>query len=152
MNQDDDIVKSIKLSSLWRLLRYALAYPRLLKEAAVLLLLATLGQVLGPVLVKIFIDDYITPGEYPIRELATLAFAYAVFYGLSAWAGYQNAMRFNEVAFSVVRTVRAQVFAAVMRKPLSYLRLHRLKWVDYSCVHERHRPLCTDFGVTDAVV
>ncbi|MDP2142075.1 MAG: ABC transporter transmembrane domain-containing protein [Gammaproteobacteria bacterium] len=120
MNQDDDIVKSIKLSSLWRLLRYALAYPRLLKEAAVLLLLATLGQVLGPVLVKIFIDDYITPGEYPIRELATLAFAYAVFYGLSAWAGYQNAMRFNEVAFSVVRTVRAQVFAAVMRKPLSY--------------------------------
>lgn len=120
MNQDDDAVKSINLTSLWRLLRYALAYPRLLKEGAVLLLLATLGQVLGPVLVKIFIDDYITPGQYPVWELTALALAYASFYGLSAWAGYQNAMRFNEVAFSVVRTVRSQVFAAVMRKPLNY--------------------------------
>ncbi|MGB4248642.1 MAG: ABC transporter transmembrane domain-containing protein [Pseudohongiellaceae bacterium] len=120
MNQDDDIVRSINLASLWRLLRYALSYPRLLKEGAVLLLLATLGQVLAPVLVKIFIDDYITPGQYPVWELAALALAYAFLYALSAWAGYQNAMRFNQVAFSVVRTVRSQVFAAVMRKPLNY--------------------------------
>jgi len=29
-------------------------------------------------------------------------------------------MRFNQMAFSVVRTIRSQVFGAVMRKPLSY--------------------------------
>ncbi|MEK7258641.1 MAG: ABC transporter transmembrane domain-containing protein [Pseudomonadota bacterium] len=120
MNQDDDIRKGIDTASLWRLLRYSLAYPRLLKEAAILLLLATLGQVLGPVLVKIFIDDYVTAARYPVDELAMLAAAYVFFYALSAWAGYQNALRFNKVAFSVVRTVRSQVFAAVMRQPLSY--------------------------------
>lgn len=120
MNQEDKHSEGMDLSALWRLLRYALAYPRLLKQAAGLLLLATAGQVLGPVLVKIFLDDYVTQGHYPALELTGLALAYGLFYALSAWAGYQNAMRFNEVAFNVVRTIRSQVFAAVMRKPLAY--------------------------------
>lgn len=120
MNLDDKHSEGLDLSALWRLLRYALAYPRLLKQAGGLLLLATAGQVLGPVLVKVFLDDYVTQGHYPVLELSALALAYGFFYALSAWAGYQNAMRFNEVAFNVVRTIRSQVFAAVMRKPLSY--------------------------------
>ncbi|MCB1666316.1 MAG: ATP-binding cassette domain-containing protein [Pseudomonadales bacterium] len=120
MHQDDKPSESLDLSALWRLLRYGLAYPRLLRQAAVLLLLATIGQVMGPVLVKVFLDDYVTQGRYPVQELAALGIAYVFFYGLSAWAGYQNAMRFNQVAFSVVRTIRSQVFASVMRKPLSY--------------------------------
>lgn len=120
MHQDDKPSRGLDRSALWRLLRYSIAYPRLLKQAAVLLMLATAGQVLGPVLVKIFLDDYVTQGHYPAWELAGLALAYVFFYALSAWAGYQNAMRFNAVAFSVVRTIRSQVFAAVMRKPLSY--------------------------------
>tara|TARA_R110002167_G_scaffold13893_2_gene56977 strand:+ start:11108 stop:12931 length:1824 start_codon:yes stop_codon:yes gene_type:complete len=120
LNLDDKHSEGLDLSALWRLLRYALAYPRLLKQAGGLLLLATAGQVLGPVLVKVFLDDYVTQGHYPVLELGGLALAYVIFYALSAWAGYQNAMRFNEVAFNVVRTIRSQVFAAVMRKPLSY--------------------------------
>jgi len=120
LNQDDELRQGINTASLGRLLRYSLAYPRLLWQAAGLLLLATLGQVMGPVLVKIFIDDYITAGRYPARDLVQLGGAYAFLYGLSAWAGYQNAMRFNQMAFSVVRTIRSQVFGAVMRKPLSY--------------------------------
>jgi ATP-binding cassette subfamily B multidrug efflux pump len=120
LHQDDKPIKGINGACLWRLLRYGLAYPRLLGEAAVLLLLAVLGQVLGPVLVKIFIDDYVTQRSYPFEELMWLALAYVLCYGISAWAGYQNALRFNQVAFSVVRTIRTQVFAAVMRKPLSY--------------------------------
>ena len=120
LNLDDKHSEGLDLSALWRLLRYALAYPRLLKQAGGLLLLATAGQVLGPVLVKIFLDDYVTQSHYPVLELAGLAFVYVLLYALSAWAGYQNAMRFNEVAFNVVRTIRSQIFAAVMRKPLSY--------------------------------
>ncbi len=120
MHQDDKHQQGVDFAALWRLLRYSLAYPRLLKEAGVLLLLATAGQVLGPVLVKVFLDDYVALGQYPVGELTVLAIAYAFFYGLSAWAGYHNAMRFNQVAFSVVRTIRSQVFASVMRKPLAY--------------------------------
>lgn len=120
MKPDDDDLKKIDGASLRRLLRYSLAYPRLLKQAAALLLLSTLGQVMGPVLVKIFIDDYVTTGQYPVTELVTLLLAYVFFYGLSAWAGYQNSIRFNEVAFSIVRSIRSQIYSAVMRKPLAY--------------------------------
>ncbi|MDP2126654.1 MAG: ABC transporter transmembrane domain-containing protein [Pseudohongiella sp.] len=120
LHQDDELPRRVDRRSLRRLLRYALAYPRLLKQAAVLLILSTLGQVLGPVLVKVFLDDYVTQGHYPARDLIFLAVAYAGLYGLSAWAGYWQAMRLNDVAFSVVRSIRAQVFSTVVRKPLSY--------------------------------
>ncbi len=120
MNQDDDLPKRVDRRSLRRLLSYALAHPDLLRKAAVLLVLGTLGQVLGPVLVKIFLDDYVTKSYYPARDLMVLALAYAGLYALSAWAGYWQAMRLNELAFSVVRTLRSQVFSTVVRKPLSY--------------------------------
>lgn len=120
MYQDDDLPTRVNRGALWRLLKYALAYPRLLKQAAVLLLLTTLGQVLGPVLIKIFLDDHVTQNSYPLADISWLAGAYIVLYGISAWAGYWQAMRLNEVAFSVVRSIRRQVFSTVMRKPLSY--------------------------------
>lgn len=120
MYQDDELPRQLNRGSLWRLLRYALAYPRLLRQAGVLLLLATLGQVLGPLLIKVFLDDYVIPGRYPVRDIVLLGAAYVSFYALSAWAGYWQAMRLNEVAFSVVRNIRSQTFSTVMRKPLSY--------------------------------
>jgi len=120
LHQDDEIPQKLDRRSLRRLLVYALAYPGLLKQAAALLVLGTLGQVIGPVLVKIFLDDYVTQSYFPPGELLMLALSYAVLYGLSAWAGYWQAMRLNEIAFSVVRSLRAQVFSTVIRKPLSY--------------------------------
>ncbi|MDP3515984.1 MAG: ABC transporter ATP-binding protein, partial [Pseudohongiella sp.] len=65
MHQDDDIPQKLDRRSLRRLLTYALAYPGLLKQAAALLVLGTLGQVIGPVLVKIFLDDYVTQSHFP---------------------------------------------------------------------------------------
>jgi len=121
LNQDDDILpERVNRRSLRRLLTYALAYPHLLRKAGVWLILGTLGQVLGPVLVKIFLDDYVTQSYYPLQDLLVLGFVYAALYGLSAWAGYWQAMRLNELAFCVVRTLRSQVFSTVIRKPLSY--------------------------------
>lgn len=120
MHQEDETPKQVDRRSLLRLLRYALAYPGLLKQAGVFLILATLGQVLGPVMIKVFLDDYVTQNYYPVADLWVLAGIYVILYGVSAWAGYLQAMRLNQMAFSVVRTIRAQVFSTVVRKPLSY--------------------------------
>lgn len=120
MLTDEELPGKVNHRSLLRLLKYSLAYPRLLWQAGVLLLLGVLGQVVAPVLIKIFIDDYITESHYPIDELATLAGIYVALYLISAWAGYHQAMRLNRVAFSVVRSIRSQVFATVIRKPLAY--------------------------------
>jgi ATP-binding cassette, subfamily B, multidrug efflux pump len=120
LHLDDELPKQLNRRSLLRLLKYALAYPRLLKQAAVLLLLTTLGQVLGPVLIKIFLDDYVTQSVFPAADLIWLASIYVVLHAISAWSGYWQAMRLNQVAFSVVRSIRSQVFSTVMRKPLNY--------------------------------
>lgn len=120
MHQDDELPQRLDRRSLRRLLRYALAYPTLLKQSAALLILGTLGQVMGPVLVKIFLDDYVTQSRYPLNDMLVLGFVYAALYGLSAWAGYWQAMRMNEIAFSVVRSLRGQVFSTVIRKPQAY--------------------------------
>jgi len=117
---DEELPGKVNHRSLLRLLKYSLAYPRLLWQAGALLLLGVLGQVMAPVLIKIFIDDYITESYYPVNELATLAGIYVVLYLISAWAGYYQAMRLNRVAFNVVRSIRSQVFVTVIRKPLAY--------------------------------
>ena len=41
-----------------------------------LLLLATIGDIYGPILVKVFIDDYLTPKEFPYQPLVNLALLY----------------------------------------------------------------------------
>jgi ATP-binding cassette, subfamily B, multidrug efflux pump len=116
----DDIPQKVSAGSLRRLLRYSLAYPKLLWQAAGLLLIATLGQVLSPIVIKVFIDNHVVLGYYPADTLMLLAAAFILLYLSSAWAGYLQAMRLNRVAFSVVRAIRSQVFASVIRKPLSW--------------------------------
>lgn len=120
MNQEDNVNNKAPKRSFKRLLSYARAYPRLLVQAAVLLLLATAAEVSAPILVKIFIDDFVTPGKFPIDGLVTLAMLYIFLHLLSAWSGYLTALKFNQVAFSVIRTLRTQVFGSVIRKPLSF--------------------------------
>ncbi len=125
MNPDTDAEQLDPLEragsgALRRLLSYALAYPKLLWQAAGLLLIATLGQVLGPILIKIFIDEHVVPGQFPVRDMVLLGGSFVLLYLTSAWAGYLQAMRLNRVAFSVVRTIRSQVFSSVIRKPLAW--------------------------------
>ena len=109
-----------KSGAFLRLLKYSLSHKKLLAGAAALLLVSTLAEVLAPILVKTFIDDYVTPGQFPANELIGLAALYIVLHILSAITGYMKALRFNRIALSVVQTIRQQVFGTVMRKPLDY--------------------------------
>ncbi|GGX43370.1 ABC transporter transmembrane domain-containing protein [Saccharospirillum salsuginis] len=103
-----------------RLLRYGLAYRRLLVQAIVLLAIATGGNVLGPYLIKVFIDSYLTPGVWVITPIAGLVIAYLVSQLISAVCFFQQAIRFNHIALDVVQTIREQVFSRVMRLPLAF--------------------------------
>lgn len=120
MNQENEVPKKLNFQVLMRLLAYTRAYPKLLLQGGVLLLLSTFAEVSAPILVKTFLDDYVMPGYFPTSDLALLAGLYIVLHLLSALTGYMKSMRFNRVAFSIVRTIRAQVFATVTRKSLDY--------------------------------
>ncbi|MFY0665821.1 MAG: ATP-binding cassette domain-containing protein [Natronospirillum sp.] len=115
----NDSVPSVK-GAFTRLLRYGLRYRRLLIQALVLLSIAIAGSVLGPFLIKVFIDDYLTPRELALNPLLALAVVYIVGQIISAIAFFQQAIRFNTIALNVVQTIREEVFAKVMRLPLSF--------------------------------
>lgn len=103
-----------------RLLSYALADKPLLRQALVLLLVATAADVAGPLLIKLFLDDYVVPGRWEVGAMMALAAAYIFFMILAASTNYLQAVRLNVIAQHAVQTLRQQVFAKAMQMPLSY--------------------------------
>jgi len=103
-----------------RLLDYARVYRKTIIEAFLLLLLATSSSVLGPYLIKVFIDDYLSLSNWDMPAIWTLAAIYTVAQLIGAGTYYLQAMRFNRIALDVIQTLREQVFAHVLKLPIAY--------------------------------
>ena len=103
-----------------RLIGYAMHDKKLLRQALLLLLIATAADVTAPILIKIFLDDYVVPGNWQMDAIIWLGIAYIVFMLLAASTNYMQAVRLNVIAQGSVQTLREQVFAKVMQLPLSH--------------------------------
>ncbi|SIT81223.1 ABC transporter ATP-binding protein [Edaphobacillus lindanitolerans] len=103
----------------WQVLKRLMGYIRPHTKAAVfalvLLGLMVLGNVLGPVLIKIFIDDYLTPGTFPAGPLWSLGAAYLIILVLNTVFGYVQLLKFQEIALKIVRQIRIDAFSKVQR-------------------------------------
>ena len=103
-----------------RLISYALHDKKLLRQALLLLLIATAADVTAPLLIKVFLDDYVVPGNWQMDAIIWLGVAYIFFMLLTAASNYMQAIRLNTIAQGSVQTLREQVFAKVMQLPLSH--------------------------------
>lgn len=101
-----------------RLLGYTLQHRRELGIAIVLLLLATVADVAGPLLIKYFIDDYLVPGHWDFNSIALMLVVYVVANLSAAFLGYFQSLRWNSIAQKVVMTLRHQIFSRVVTLPL----------------------------------
>jgi len=112
----------IKQSSgpLKRLLLFTLDYPKLLVPALLLLAVSTVADVIGPMLIKIFIDDYLTPNQLEVVPLTLMSLLYFSLAIISALAFYYQSLKFSEISLQVVQKIREQVFGKVIRLPLSF--------------------------------
>lgn len=108
-----------------RLLGYCARYPRWLIQAGICLLLATGAEVAGPLLIKLFIDDYLAPRQLVWPAIAAIAAGYLGLQVLSAAGFYLQSLRFNRIAQAVVQRLREQVFATAIRLPARYFDQHR---------------------------
>jgi ABC-type multidrug transport system fused ATPase/permease subunit len=107
-------------ATFYKLLSYATAYKALLRQAFALLLISTVASVLGPYLIKVFIDTYLTPSNWDFGQIIPLALVYVVTQILGASAFYAQALRFNKIALDVVQQLREQVFEHVLHLPMAY--------------------------------
>ncbi|OZM57538.1 multidrug ABC transporter ATP-binding protein [Lottiidibacillus patelloidae] len=103
-----------------RLLRYSLSHKKALSIAFVLLFLSTAGQIIGPILIKIFLDDYLTPRNFPYEPLLYLAIGYLGLHLLSVVFNYYQKVMFQKIALKIVQQLRIDVFSKVQRLGLKF--------------------------------
>jgi ATP-binding cassette, subfamily B, multidrug efflux pump len=105
---------------LWRLLAYMRRYKKDTALAFALLVLATTGELVGPYLVKIFIDDYLTPRRLDFTPLFWLASIYIAVLLLKTVISYFQLVKFQELALKVIQALRMDVFTKVHQLGMSY--------------------------------
>lgn len=117
MAQSTD-AKKFDLATLWRVLRLALPYRRVLVLAVVLaIVLAPLG-VAQPALVQLMIDDYVLVGD--VSGLTFWAMIVGVVLVVQALTRYAFVYSSNWLGQSIIRDLRSRVFHHINSLRLSY--------------------------------
>lgn len=105
--------------TLKRLLSYGSPWRKPLLQGVLMLWIAAIAEVSGPVLVSYFIDDLVAKGQFPLAIAAGLTMAYILLQILAASLHYFQTLLFNRVAVGVVQQLRIDVMDAALRQPLS---------------------------------
>ncbi|MDR6124071.1 ATP-binding cassette subfamily B multidrug efflux pump [Bacillus sp. SLBN-46] len=105
---------------LFRLLSYTRPHKKIIGLAFVLLLLTTIGDIVLPILVKIFIDDYLTPGRLVYQPLLVLGSVYMGIQVVKAILLFFQFVKFQEIALYIIQQLRIDVFSKVQSLGLRY--------------------------------
>jgi ATP-binding cassette, subfamily B, multidrug efflux pump len=103
-----------------RLMGYAKPHKKKIISAFLLLLLTTIGDVLGPIIIKVFIDDYLTPRNFPYGPLAALGTAYLLIQIGNVLISYFQLLKFQEIALKIIQQLRVDVFSKVQSLGMKY--------------------------------
>ncbi|MCP2034881.1 ATP-binding cassette subfamily B protein [Planomicrobium sp. HSC-17F08] len=103
-----------------RLLKYLAPHKKMLSVAMLLLVLSVIGDVLGPVLIKTFIDDYLTPGSFPTGPVVGLALGYFFIQVSNVVISYFQLLKFQEAALKIIQQLRIDVFTKVQNLGMRY--------------------------------
>jgi ATP-binding cassette, subfamily B, multidrug efflux pump len=105
---------------LFRLLSYTRPHKNKIVLAFLLLLITTIVDILGPILVKIFIDDYLTPRNLVFKPLFILGAAYMGLQITNVIVSYLQLLKFQEIALKIIQQLRIDVFTKVHALGLKY--------------------------------
>ena len=105
--------------TLKRLLAYGSPWRKPLSLAVVMLWIAAIAEVSGPLLISYFIDNMVAKSYLPLGLVAGLAVAYIGLQLLAAGLHYAQSLLFNQAAVGVVQQLRTDVMDAALRQPLS---------------------------------
>ncbi len=103
-----------------RLLRYLIPHRKALIIAFAMLALATAADVAGPQLVRIFIDDYLTPRQFDMQMMVLLGAGYLVLHIAAVLINYFQLLSFHKIAQWIVRQLRIDVFGKVQHLGLEF--------------------------------
>ncbi|MBE7122076.1 ABC transporter ATP-binding protein [Bacillus cereus] len=109
-----------KQSDLRRLLSYMRPYKGLLALAFLFLVGATVTEMMGPFLIKQFLDEHLVPRNFEQSALVTLFVVYIIAHLLKVLFTYLDLLYFQNIAFKIVQDMRVEVYEHVQKLSLSF--------------------------------
>lgn len=103
-----------------RLFSYLKPHKKLLFVALFFLALTVVGDMLGPYLIKVFIDDYLMPGDIVYKPVMTLAISYFAIQVLNIFITYFQTIKFQELALKIIQQLRIDVFSKIHKLGMRY--------------------------------
>lgn len=103
-----------------RLLKYLKPHKKSIAIALVLLILTVTGNVLGPIIIKEFIDEHITQKSFETAPVLWLAGSYLFIQLANVVISYLQHLKFQEIALKVVQQLRIDVFSKVQKLGMRY--------------------------------
>ncbi|EKT54356.1 SmdB family multidrug efflux ABC transporter permease/ATP-binding protein [Providencia burhodogranariea] len=105
--------------ALKRLLAYGKAYRRAMSIGVVMLWIAAIAEVSGPLLISYFIDNMVAKKQIIMPLALYMVVGFVLLQLIAAFLHYYQKILFNKTAIGIVQTLRTDVMNAALRQPLS---------------------------------
>ncbi|MFZ0577190.1 MAG: ABC transporter ATP-binding protein [Psychrobacillus psychrotolerans] len=103
-----------------RLLGYLKPHKKVIAIALLLLILTVTGDILGPYLIKTYMDDFLTPRYFPTGPLVGLALGYIFIQVGNVIVSYFQLLTFQKLALKIIQQMRIDVFSKVHKLGMRY--------------------------------
>ena len=120
MGKPTEFTKQEQRTILFRLLSYTTPHYKKIILAFILLTLATLGEIAGPLMIGHFIDQYLAPRNLPLQPLLVLGGGYLAIHVAKSFITYFQQYKFQEIALKIIQKIRVDVFTKVQGLGLKY--------------------------------
>ncbi|CAL4324913.1 Multidrug resistance-like ATP-binding protein MdlB [Buchnera aphidicola (Eriosoma lanigerum)] len=104
---------------LQRLLKYGIPWKKLLIIASLLLLIASIAEVLGPILISYFIHNILEQQCLNIKLIISIIITLIILQIIASSLHYFQTILFSKIAINIVQKLRSEVIDAALQQPMS---------------------------------
>jgi len=105
---------------LLKLLSYLKPHKKMVMLALFLLVLTVIGDVTGPYLIKVFLDEHVAKNNFNPNSIIFLAVSYFIIQILNVIFSYFQLVKFQEIALKIIQQLRIDVFSKIHKLGMRY--------------------------------
>ena len=120
MAQNHNLTAKDQFQVLKRLIKYTFPFKGIILLAFIMLTISTIASIETPYMVKVFIDDYLTPQVFPKSDITLLIVIFFVIQIVGAITTYWNVYLFQYLAFKVIQQLRIDAFNKIGKLGMRY--------------------------------
>ena len=120
MAQNHNLTAKDQFQVLKRLIKYTFPFKGIILLAFIMLTISTIASIATPYMVKVFIDDYLTPQVFPKSDITLLIVIFFVIHIVGAITTYWNVYLFQYLAFKVIQQLRIDAFNKIGKLGMRY--------------------------------